>query len=100
MDLNLKFKNEMTEENRIINHFKNGLCLLPKTLYDEVLSDMNPDEIIALFYRTGSYNYFYSELKEIGADKLLLGMTKIDEEDIIKKCLEMKNIKLINALLL
>lgn len=87
-------------ENRITNYFANGLRLMPKTLYDDILSDMISDEIIALFYRAESYNTLYSDIKEIGANKLLHGMTKIDEEIIIKKSLETKDIKFINALLL
>ncbi len=82
--------NIIENKNRISENIRGnkGFYLMPKSLYDRVLEDMNPDEIISLLVYSEQYNECYDVLRFPYA-------TLINKEVIFSKVLETKDVDLI-----
>jgi len=71
-----------------------GIFKMPKELYNNVLKDMNPNEILSLFGHAHQFNSYYNSLRGT-----YLEIAYIDLEYIFEKILKTKNVDFINIAL-
>lgn len=86
--------NKEKKKNRITENIEGnkGLYLMPKYLYDRVLEDMDPDEIISLLGHVEQYNEYYDVLRYPYT-------TSIDKEAVFNKVLETNDVDFVYIVL-